>query len=677
MYEGQLVDFTIEDNCYVQDKFIGTTVAKKITVNILNPNNSINLENKTIEVFVGIEINGKLEEIPYGTYIIEKDDDQEVKARTNFVGYDTMIKFNIPYVHDDNIVYPTKLSNVLESLCKQVGLELGSTDFVNSDYMVQGNPFTNNEDCRTVLSNIAQLAGGFAKIGRDNKVYIKSLEKTPEGLLRVKEVHNMPVKDLDSVLVKELASYRDSAEDYVDKNTYFDDFIKHNQYGEINSLVLSISSIEGENTSRTDDESIEKNGLTEITIEDNYFLINEEERNKVIETLWNALKGIYYLPFKTKYYGYPYLDCGDMVAVDDMQNYQTVSYILNHTFTYNGAFSGNIDTPAITKTQVAYKNNNNIKSKFRKVERSVDKVNGVISDVIEQQTETADKVSKQEQTITQIQDTVKEVDTKVDDTKEELTTQITQTADEIKSEVSKKVGEDEVCSIISQSAEEILLRGNRVLIESDNFTLGKNGNITATGGTIGGFTLGETEFTGNLNGLYDYNEYDMRLIKTFILDDLLNWDLVLGDVLYNILDANNDGNLNSGDFAKINQIILGKTPNTKTATGTVKINSKDPKNCISITSNGELCVGLGVGGINTNIINTQTIVCGLLNNSNFSGITMAIENDNPCITIQKEVDGSSTGETLAKMTNTLLQIGNLNIGTSIRKGNPQRKQSDF
>ena len=45
-YDGQLVDFSVEDNCYVNDKFIGTTVAKKITVNILNPNNSINLENK-------------------------------------------------------------------------------------------------------------------------------------------------------------------------------------------------------------------------------------------------------------------------------------------------------------------------------------------------------------------------------------------------------------------------------------------------------------------------------------------------------------------------------------------------------------------------------------------------------------------------------------------------------
>lgn len=62
-------------------------------------------------------------------------------------------------------------------------------------------------------------------------------------------------------------------------------------------------------------------------------------------------------------------------------------------------------------------------------------------------------------------------------TKVEMNSSITQTAEEINLEVSKKVGEDEVCSVISQSAEEILLKGNRVLIESDYFNLAKNGKV--------------------------------------------------------------------------------------------------------------------------------------------------------------------------------------------------------
>ena len=304
-----LVDFTIEDNCYVNDKFIGTTVAKKITVNILNPNNEINLENKEIQAYAGMMINGVNQEVPFGTFIIEKPDNEAVKEKTSFIGYDYMIKFNILY--KDQVTYPCAVKVLFQNICTQVGLVAGNIDFVNCDYMILGNPFTNNEDCRTVLSNIAQLAGGFAKIGRDNKVYIKTI-KNISDLLEVKEVHVMAVKDLHVLPVKMSSSTRENADETIDGNNYFEDFAKNNMWGELNSLVLGISSIEGENTALDDTDSINKKGLTEIQINDNYFLIDQTEREKVITPLWNALKRIKYLPFKAQYYGYPYSDSGDI-----------------------------------------------------------------------------------------------------------------------------------------------------------------------------------------------------------------------------------------------------------------------------------------------------------------------------------------------------------------------------
>ena len=413
-YSGQLVDFTIEDNCYVNNTFIGTTVAKKITVNILNPDNSINLENKTIEAFVGIYINDKLEEIPYGTYIIEKPENEEVKQRTSFTGYDYMIKFNVPY--KDRVTYPIKASALFEDVCNQVGLKVGNIDYTNADYMILGNPFTNNEDCRTVLSNIAQLAGGFAKIGRDNKVYIVSL-KNLSDLLTVKDVHFMTVQELNLIPVKRLSNYSENSDEKLDGNNYFDDFAKNEQWGEVNSIILRISGTEGENTVIQDDENIKENGITELVIEDNLFLISQREREKVIEPLWNSLKGIKYLPFKTEYYGYPYLDSGDLIYIEDTKDTGHISYIFNHKFTFNGSFKGNLETPAMTKTQTAYKNIFNTKTKFKQTERKIDKINGVISDIVEEQTETSQKLTEHEQTIDSIQNTVNHI--------EELTNTIT------------------------------------------------------------------------------------------------------------------------------------------------------------------------------------------------------------------------------------------------------------
>lgn len=391
-----LVDFKIEDNCYVNDNFVGSTVAKKITVNILNPNNEINLENKEISVETGMIINEIEEKVPFGNYIIEKPDTKELKEKTSFTGYDYMIKFNVPY--KNRVTYPIPARDLFVDVCDQVGLEAGNTDFVNSDYLILGNPFTNNEDCRTVLSNIAQLAGGFARIGRDNKPYIISL-KNVSNLLKVKDVNAMTVKDLNLTIVKMLSGGRDNADVVLDGNNYLEDFTKNEQWGELNSLILSVSGEQGENTVLQDDNSIAENGLTELTIEDNYFLINQTEREKVIIPLWNSLKGLKYLPFKVEYYGYPYLDTGDMIYIQDTKDVGHVSYVFNHTFIYNGAYSGILETEAMTKTQTAYKNTTNNKKKFRQVERKIDKINGTIEDVIEEQTDFSNKLTRTNQNI--------------------------------------------------------------------------------------------------------------------------------------------------------------------------------------------------------------------------------------------------------------------------------------
>lgn len=372
-YDGQLVNFEIEDNCYVNDKFLGTTVSKKITVNIINPDNDTDLENKEIQAFAGINN----EFVPFGNFIIQKPDNEEVKEKTEFIGYDYMIKFNAEY--KDRVIYPIKMKELFIDICRQVGLEAGNTNFVNADYMIIGNPFTNNEDCRTVLSNIAQLAGGFAKIGRDNKVYIVSLDTQGDAI------------------------------DTLDGNNYYTDFSKNAQYGEINSLVIKVFDIEGENTSRDDKESIEENGLTEIVIENNYFLINQSEREKVIEPIWEHIKGLKYIPFKTQYYGYPYLDSGDAINILDSKDKKYLSYVFNHTFRYTGTFDGNIETLAMTKAQTAYKNTTDVKTKFKQAERRIDKINGIIEDIIEEQTDYEYKLTQVTQDIESIKQNVGDI----------------------------------------------------------------------------------------------------------------------------------------------------------------------------------------------------------------------------------------------------------------------------
>lgn len=638
-YDGQLVDFTIEDNCYVNDKFIGTTVAKKITVNILNPNNSINLENKEIQAFAGI--NG--EYVPFGNFIIEKPDNEEVKEKTSFTGYDYMIKFNIPY--KDQVQYPISLVNLLSNLCSQVGLSLGSTIFPNSNYMVLGNPFTNNEDCRTVLSNIAQLAGGFAKIGRDNKVYIKTL-KNISNLLTVKYVNAMTVKELNLTEIRVLSGNQSNADETIDGNSYFDDFSKNDQWGELNSLVLGISSIEGENTALDDKSSIAENGLTEITINDNYFLTSQEEREKVIVPMWDSLKGLKYLPFKTKYYGYPYLDSGDIIYIKDINDNGYISYVFNHTFTFNGSFSGNIETTALTKTQTAYKNTFDIKTKFKNVERSVDKINGNIIDVIEQQTETENKLTKVEQDIDGITETISSVETKVEtaenkaenaqNTANDAVSQITTTNEKL-TQVEENVDgiTQTVSSVETQvgKIEETANNANQKADSAVNQIEVTNENVTKIEQNVNGITDSVTAIETNLNENYSTTEQMNSAIEqkagsitSSVSESIENIQVGGTNLIPNSAPYNLDSyvvqnsslielTLQDEDLAPFDKCLKLRTLQALTGetgiyiTPTSKVLEANKEYCLSIwlkaTANTNVKVGYARGGQSTFLVTTN------------------------------------------------------------------------
>lgn len=574
-----LIDFTIEDNCYVNDKFIGTTVAKKITVNILNLNNEIDLENKEIEVYTGMVINGIKEEIPFGNFIIEKPENEEVKEKTSFTGYDYMIKFNTKY--ENRLTYPKKLSQVLEDLCNQVGLELENTNFVNSDYMVLGNPFTDNEDRRTVLSNIAQLAGGFAKISRNNKVYIKTLNNLLRKLT-VKEIDEMLVKILQTTPVNMTIRDNQKADEFIDGNSYFDDFSKNKQWGELNSLVIGLSDIEGENVSINDETSIAKNGMTEIQINDNYYLIDEAERRKVINPIWDKIKKIKYIPFKSEYYGYPYLDSGDAIYIEDTKGIKYISYVFNHTFTFNGAYSGIIETPALTKTQTAYKNKIDTKTRFRRVERKIDKINGVIKDVIEEQTETGNKLSQYKQEVDEINITVSSIEENLEEnyyTKTETSSEITQKANEINIKVEEietdmldKASKSNLVAEFNLSVKDgdsiVNISGNKVTITADHFKLTANGELTAEAGNIGGWNISKNKLSKTITENLIYTIQDANNAMAYIRGEVI---FSLDAYNYIKYDANLDKKIDVTDAVKILNIAKGQ--DTQSITGTVSINA--------------------------------------------------------------------------------------------------------
>lgn len=165
---------------------------------------------------------------------------------------------------------------------------------------------------------------------------------------------------------------------------------------------------------------------------------------------------------------------------------------------------------------------------------------------------------------------------------------------------------DQVVSMINASADEIKLKSNRLIIDSTNFKLNGQGNITATGGTIGNFNISNKSLTKQINSIYKYSRFDQLLVAMNIMEKI-NIDSNMS----NILDANNSGNISSSDYVTIKNIINGTTTNTKSISGVFEINADDVKNCVAIKDSfGNIVLSLGLGGINSNFISANQCVIG-------------------------------------------------------------------
>ena len=144
----------------------------------------------------------------------------------------------------------------------------------------------------------------------------------------------------------------------------------------------------------------------QVSIADNYFLSSQEQRELVIDKMFNAIKGLTYLPVEIDYYGYPWLKLGDKIKVKDKNDNEYITYIMSHTFEFNGGYSGTIGSNALTKTQSAYKATQDMKTWKRKTELAVDKINGKITSVIEEQQEHENKITSMEQDVNSIKQKV-------------------------------------------------------------------------------------------------------------------------------------------------------------------------------------------------------------------------------------------------------------------------------
>lgn len=323
-FTGYLSEIQISDMCYSNGSILGTAISKEATCKVLDVRDLTGLN---FIPSIGVKYLDNTDEwLSVGKYTMTSQTIDKTAQNSEIKGLDKFGRLDEEYVCSIEDYTEITVKDILLDLCVQLGLELGTTEFINSDIPVAGNYFQKNCKFRDVLSDICELACAWAELGEDGKLYLNW--------------------------------FTDEVVDTLDK-TQYSTLERNGKYGEVNCLVIKDSQFEGENVTIQDIESIEANGETQLVIADNRFLNTELLRQQAIPKLWEKLKGFTYVDCKIiSYYGKPFLKRGSKIKVEDVDGSYFETYVLTHTFKYDGTFYSEITSPALSKEETKIKNTN-------------------------------------------------------------------------------------------------------------------------------------------------------------------------------------------------------------------------------------------------------------------------------------------------------------------------------
>lgn len=216
--------------------------------------------------------------------------------------------------------------------------------------------YDNTISARTYISYIAEQAGGFACIGRDGKLYIKTIGQ---------DIAELPLK-------------------------YFKNF----KWGE----KIKISRIKYEDGIQLFEKGDEI-GNTIYINQDNMFIVEQEQINNI----YNLYKDLEIYSFEGDSVIDPSLDIGDLLLIDNKY------VIYQGSSQYVGKFKASIaskiqcKTKEETMTRVPSQKTIN-----RRIQSEINQIDGTITQLVEETGENSEKLSKVEQDINGITTTIKD-----------------------------------------------------------------------------------------------------------------------------------------------------------------------------------------------------------------------------------------------------------------------------
>lgn len=465
--------------------------------------------------------NGNAARAKMGTYIAEtvtQVDDNDYKK---VVGYDTFYKMQDDvsdwYNSFFSNIAQTTLKNFRQSLLLHFGVESEVQSLPNDNMTVTKTIDTTSNKItgQALLKMTCVLAGGFGIINRDGKFEITYLTSEP-------------LYPEENLYPEETLYPEDGEFEYIGLNkdgteTFYPEYrsVTYEEYNveHISCLILktnksSITATIGTDTSNP------------YIISGNYLLYGKttEELNTIGNNIVNKFTSVIgYRPCDITTDGMAWLDIGSQIALEK-KNDDIVAYLfsrelkgiqaLTDTISAKGNKYRDNQTSVEDDIEDLKNKDDELDEKTDEISDSIDEVSGNLDDLAEKTTvslkKTKDSIEAEvirasnaegelSGRITVTADAVNTEVTRAKGAEETLGGRITVTAGEVTQEVSRATSEEntlrasislkidkdddgQIISMINESADVITLNSNRLIVNSTNFTLDRNGT-----GSIGGW----------------------------------------------------------------------------------------------------------------------------------------------------------------------------------------------
>lgn len=395
----------------------------------------------------------------YGTYTVQSDTPTADRTKRQIVAYDAMydiINCDAKSWYD-GLTFPMTLKQFRDSFFMYLGIEQKETTLVNDSMIVNKTLVTTQSDDssvtaeatisgKTIIEAICELNGAFGNIGRDDRFEYVILKAITSALYPAEDLY--PREDLFP-----------SDANTESMNGHYITF----DYEAFQSQAITQLEI------RADDSTA---GAIVGTSGNNYvisgnFLISDKtgaEMKQIANNLLPVIAQAAYTPIKSsECVGNPCLELGDPIRFNTSREI-VESYILQRTLTgvqskRDAIVSTGTEKHAV-QNQTTRETVELLKRRTHTLEETADHLQSTYEDL-------------EDQTNTKFEQTTNSISAEVD--------RAQKAEGALDASLELKLGRDEndqVISMINASADQIMLRGNRLIIESNNFQLDGDGRVS-------------------------------------------------------------------------------------------------------------------------------------------------------------------------------------------------------